>query len=170
MARRAVGIVSDEPTTVPQTLQVGGLDTDAHIIINEGGGVGVGDVGVEVGVGVVDGIVSLEQNDDFAMGAPPGAPGAMRELLAPRVLDLAAAPGLNERRRRNTITVEAPDVTPRAAAVNLRLLTSAGTIRPQTTQIRQGADIGHQRNATIAEGAGGTINITIPEKEAVLRR
>ena len=64
MARRAVGIVSDEPTTVPQTLQVGGLDRDAHIIINEGGGVGVGDVGVEVGVGIVDGIVSLEQNDD----------------------------------------------------------------------------------------------------------
>jgi hypothetical protein len=27
MARRAVGVVSDEPTTVPQTLRVGGLDT-----------------------------------------------------------------------------------------------------------------------------------------------
>ena len=48
----------DEPTTVPQPLQVGGLDTDVHIIINEGGGVGVGahDGGVEVGVDVVDGI------------------------------------------------------------------------------------------------------------------
>lgn len=123
MARRAVGIVSDEPTTVAQTLQVGGIDTDAHIIINEGGGVGVGDGGVEVGVGVVDGIVSLEQNDDFAMGAPPGAPGAMGEPPTPRILDLAAT-GPNERRRRNTITVDAPDVTPRAAVVNLPLLTS----------------------------------------------
>ncbi|GLB44691.1 putative MYND finger [Lyophyllum shimeji] len=67
--RRAVGIVSDAPPA-----------TDAHIIINEGtleppahdfGGVGVGAGGVE------DGIVSLEANDDFAMGAPPGAPGAI---------------------------------------------------------------------------------------------
>ena len=72
--RRAVGIVSDEPTNGPQTLQVDG--GDAHIIINEaGGGVEVG-VGVatvrvgEVGVGVEDGIISLEPNDDFAMGAP----------------------------------------------------------------------------------------------------
>ena len=38
-------------------------------------GVGVGPVRVgEVGVGVEDGIASLEPNDDFAMGAPPGAP------------------------------------------------------------------------------------------------
>jgi hypothetical protein len=51
MARRVAGVVSNEPTTVPQTLQVRGLDTDAHIIIKEGGGVGVSDVGVKVGVG-----------------------------------------------------------------------------------------------------------------------
>jgi len=56
---------------------------DAYIIINEGGGAGAGDGSVEVGVGVVDGIVSLEQNDDFAMGAPPGAPGAMGEVPTP---------------------------------------------------------------------------------------
>jgi len=172
MTRRAVGIVSDEPTAVPQTLQVGGLDTDAHIIINEGGGVSVGDGGVEVGVGVVDGIVSLEQNDDFAMGAPPGAPGAMGGAPTPRVLDLTAATGPNERRRRNTITVDAPDVTPRAAVVNLPLMTSSGTVRPQTTQNHQGTEIGHQRNATIrarpAEGAVGVMNTpvttTIPDR------
>ncbi|KAF7976784.1 hypothetical protein HWV62_5624 [Athelia sp. TMB] len=60
-ARRAVGIVSDVPPAAP-------LDTpDAHIIIND------------AGMGVEDGIVSLEPNDDFAMGAPPGAPGAIEE-------------------------------------------------------------------------------------------
>lgn len=164
MTRRAVGIVSDEPTAVPQTLQVGGLDTDAHIIINEGGGVGVGDGGVEVGVGVVDGIVSLDQNDDFAMGAPPGAPGAMGEVPTPRILDLTAT-GVNERRRRNTITVDAPDATPRAAVVNLPLMTSTGTVRPQPTPNRQGAELGHQRNATIrarpADGAVGAMNLPI---------
>ena len=47
---------------MPQSLQVGGLDTDAHILVNESGGVGAGGGGVEVGVRVVGGIVSLEQN------------------------------------------------------------------------------------------------------------
>jgi hypothetical protein len=35
---------------------------------------------------VVDGIISLEKNDDFAMGAPPEAPGAMAEAPTARVL------------------------------------------------------------------------------------
>ncbi|KAJ2929624.1 hypothetical protein H1R20_g7466, partial [Candolleomyces eurysporus] len=61
---------------------------DAHIIINQGGGsnpegVGMGDVvevagvddGMEMGMGMVE--ASVTNNDDFAMGAPPGAPGAI---------------------------------------------------------------------------------------------
>ncbi|KAF8071460.1 hypothetical protein FPV67DRAFT_1560370 [Lyophyllum atratum] len=84
-ARRAVGIVSDDPPA-------GAVAPDAHIIINEdpdagglvvgvglaagGGAFGVGVGGGGAG-GVEDGIVSLEANDDFAMGAPPGAPGAI---------------------------------------------------------------------------------------------
>ena len=51
-------------------------------MINEAGG--AGEVGVGVGTvrvrgvgGVEDGIVSLEPNDDFTMGAPLGAPGAI---------------------------------------------------------------------------------------------
>jgi hypothetical protein len=56
-------------------------------------GVGVGPVrvgDVVVGVGVEDGIVSLEPNDDFAMGAPspPGTPGTIREGVTPRGLNL----------------------------------------------------------------------------------
>lgn len=63
LRRRAVGIVSDDPPTG----EVGAMElgADAHIFINEAGGVGDGG-------GVEDGIVSLEPNDDFAMGAPPG--------------------------------------------------------------------------------------------------
>ncbi|TFK73683.1 hypothetical protein BDN72DRAFT_893855 [Pluteus cervinus] len=72
-----VGIVSDTPdaTGLPvRNINMGiPIAGNAHIIINEAGGVGVGDGTV----GVEDGIVSLEQNDDFAMGAPPGAPGGM---------------------------------------------------------------------------------------------
>ncbi|KAI0077782.1 hypothetical protein K474DRAFT_1620463 [Panus rudis PR-1116 ss-1] len=68
--RRAVGIVSDT-----QPANAGGpsldMNTDAHIIINDQA-VTVDGVG-----GVEDGIVSLDTNDDFAMGAPPGAPGAI---------------------------------------------------------------------------------------------
>lgn len=151
IGRRAVGIVSDEPVTVPQALQVGGLDTDAHIIINEGGdvpvGVGDGVVDVGMGVGVEDGIVSLEQNDDFAMGAPPGAPGAIGEVPTPRILNINTAIDVsaNDRRRRNTTSIEAPDVTPRAAVVSLPTMMTAGTVRQAT----QAAERGHQRNATI---------------------
>jgi hypothetical protein len=55
MARRAVGIVSNERTTVPQTPQVGGPDTDAHISSSmRVGEIGLKMLGVEVGVGVVN--------------------------------------------------------------------------------------------------------------------
>jgi hypothetical protein len=48
------------------------VNIDAHIIINDAQG--------------EDGIVSLKPNDDFATGAPPGAPGAipLDEGTAPR--------------------------------------------------------------------------------------
>lgn len=65
--RRAVGIVSDTNPAAGGSLE---MDNDVHIVIN-GQGDGVGGVGVE------DGLVLLEANDDFAMGAPPGAPGAI---------------------------------------------------------------------------------------------
>ncbi|KDQ58833.1 hypothetical protein JAAARDRAFT_154035 [Jaapia argillacea MUCL 33604] len=95
--RRAVGIVSDAPpTTTGPSLEV---NADAHIIINHP----PGGMGGEV-VGVEDGIVSLEPNDDFAMGAPPGAPGAIDET-PPRVPDAMVG--------------DRPDVTPRAGTMNL---------------------------------------------------
>ncbi|KAG2087641.1 hypothetical protein BD769DRAFT_1632415 [Suillus cothurnatus] len=103
--RRVVGIVSDA-VPGPAPLQV---NTDAHIIIHHGQG---GD-GMAVGVGVEDGIVSLEPNDDFAMGAPPGAPGAMDETIPARGLRGVDVP-LADRRVRT-----APDATPRATAVPL---------------------------------------------------
>jgi hypothetical protein len=62
--RRAVAIVSDvtPDAGAGQTLE---LNLDAHIIINS-------DADVQ-GDGIKDGIVALEQNDDFAMGAAWGA-------------------------------------------------------------------------------------------------
>jgi hypothetical protein len=62
-----------------------------------------------VGVGVEDGIVSLEPNDDFAMGAPPGAPGAIGEGLTPRGLNLE---GVARRRNRTMSGVAATGTTP----------------------------------------------------------
>lgn len=58
-----MGIVSDDP---PAT---------SIIITYAGGSIDVVAVGGDAGV--EEGIVSLDQNDDFAMDAPPGAPGAM---------------------------------------------------------------------------------------------
>lgn len=126
-ARRAVGIVSDGPDDAP--LEV---NADAHIIINDDqGGVIGGD-----GVGVEDGIVSLETNDDFAMGAPPGAPGAIN-------LDDGrdGRRGFGEDRRRTT----APDVTPRQVTRNLpgATLGRAGTILAAANNI--GARTGRTR-------------------------
>lgn len=102
-ARRAVGIVSDAPAAAHAPLDV---NADAHIIINAAQVVG-GD-----GVGVEDGIVSLEPNDDFAMGAPPGAPGAIDD----------AGPI----RRDATIRGRAaPDATPRAGTMDLPMAAAA---------------------------------------------
>jgi hypothetical protein len=91
--RRQVTIVSDsEPEAEPPVRA--NLNADAHIIINA-----ALDLGTDGGVlNVDDGIAGLENNDDFAMGAPPGAPGAID----------------------NPPTVRgAPDITPRAGPVNL---------------------------------------------------
>ena len=105
--RRAVGIILDAPPAVP-------LDnTEVHIIINgaQGGVVG-GD-----GVGVEDGIVSLKPNDNFTMGAPPGAPGAIDDAGG-----LRRDGTLTDRRNR-----VAPDVTPRAGPMDLPM-TNAPTL------------------------------------------
>lgn len=104
--RRTVGIIADAPETAP--LEV---NADAHIIINHGQGGGVDGEGVGV-VGVEEGIVSLEPNDDFAMGAPPGAPGAMDDTTPRNILGMDA-PLLDRRTR------IAPDATPRATVVAL---------------------------------------------------
>lgn len=104
--RRTVGLIAGAPETA--ALEV---NADAHIIINHGQGGGVDGEGVGV-VGVEDGIVSLEPNDDFAMGAPPGAPGAMDDTVPRNILGMDA-PVLDRRTR------TAPDATPRATVVAL---------------------------------------------------
>ena len=104
--RRTVGVIADAPEPAPIE-----MNTDAHIIINHGQGGGVDGEGVGM-VGVDDGIVSLEPNDDFAMGAPPGAPGAMDEATPRNMLGMDA-PVLDRRTR------TALDATPRATVVTL---------------------------------------------------
>ncbi|KAI0636363.1 hypothetical protein C8Q77DRAFT_1192172 [Trametes polyzona] len=100
-SRRAVGIVTD--TAGPPGPPGASMDmnSDPHIVIN--------DEGVVAGVGVEDGIVSLEANDDFAMGAPPGAPGAIDGPPPRTVAD--GHPGAGER-------------TPRAGTTNLPMTTA----------------------------------------------
>ncbi|KAI0761553.1 hypothetical protein BD413DRAFT_456461, partial [Trametes elegans] len=95
-SRRAVGIVSDAAGAAGGPGASMDMNSDPHIVIN--------DDGVVTGVGVEDGIVSLEANDDFAMGAPPGAPGAIDGPPARTVADGHA--GAGER-------------TPRAGTTNL---------------------------------------------------
>ena len=123
LSRRAVGIVSDEAAAG----EVGAMElsTDAHIIINDAGGVGEGGVEMRVGgVGVEDGLVSLETNDDFAMGAPPGAPGALEETPTTRGLPLETG------RRVRSVQGDAPDITPRAGVVGLPTMDAGPGVPP----------------------------------------
>jgi hypothetical protein len=153
LSRRAVGIISDEATT----REVGAMElsTDAHIIINDAGGAGDGGVGMGVGgvgVGVEDGLVSLEPNDDFAMGAPPGAPGAIEETPTTRGGPLEIG------RRVRGVQGDAPDITPRAGVVGLPTMdvgagAPAGRVGPGGHHLhlnhQQHHHGHHQRNATI---------------------
>ncbi|KAJ3854949.1 hypothetical protein EV368DRAFT_9958, partial [Lentinula lateritia] len=109
----------------PLNMTMGGLagigHGDAHIIINDSAG----------GMAGEDGIVSLEieNNDDFAMGAPPGAPGAI--------------PAANMGDRSSTIRrVRAPgtpDATPRAGVIGLppspSAASSAGLNIPSSSRL-----------------------------------
>lgn len=110
--RRAVGIVSDTVQSAAGASM--DMSPDAHIIINDQA------VGVD-GVGVEDGIVSLETNDDFAMGAPPGAPGAINATRG--------EPHAAERTpRAGTITLPAPTATPvPAIPATIRARNAEGT-------------------------------------------
>lgn len=111
--RRAVGIVSDSPptTNTGASLEV---NADAHIIINNGPQDGLNEVGVE------DGIVSLDTNDDFAMGAPPGAPGAIDGTTP-------VTTQAEEARMRGG----PPDVTPRATTTDLPALVPLPLMQPR---------------------------------------
>ncbi|KAL0574589.1 hypothetical protein V5O48_007374 [Marasmius crinis-equi] len=83
---RIVGIMADSPAINTNMNpmnpnirpNIAGGD-NAHIVLSDDMPMGLDGVAVAVGVGGVgeDGIVSLDANDDLAMGAPPGAPGAI---------------------------------------------------------------------------------------------
>jgi hypothetical protein len=131
--RRAVGIVSDVvPPAAGASLD---MNTDAHIIIN--------DEAVTVdGVGMADGIVSLETNDDFAMGAPPGAPGAING--PPRTDTHAPAGERTPRAGTVTLPVTAPAPVPSLpAAIRARNTEGAGaTDRSRGVQTPNGRAAG----------------------------
>ena len=158
-----------------------GHDADAHIIISDavGGGAGmVGEnlnmamgVGVEgVGVaGVEDGMESLQANDDFAMGAPPGAPGAI--VLDPASVSMdESAEGATPRRllggdevRRMGAGVSLLDSnsTPRAGVVDLPDMSrqevplSAGGLQRDTTVRARRASAGEGSSSLVASTSRG---------------
>ncbi|KAJ3799404.1 hypothetical protein GGU11DRAFT_664974, partial [Lentinula aff. detonsa] len=114
-----LGLTGDQVPPMNMTMGgIGGIGHgDAHIIINDSVG----------GMAGEDGIVSLdiENNDDFAMGAPPGAPGA---IPAANMGDVTGrVPGT-------------PDATPRAGVIGLppspsTASSSAGLSIPSTSRL-----------------------------------
>ncbi|EIW51458.1 uncharacterized protein TRAVEDRAFT_107632, partial [Trametes versicolor FP-101664 SS1] len=139
-SRRAVGIVTDAAGPAGPGASMD-MNSDPHIVIN--------DEGVVTGVGVEDGIVSLEANNDFAMGAPPGAPGAIDGPPARAVADTHA--GAGER-------------TPRAGTANLPMtvvrptmagafLTARATELPRPTEGATPPCAGNVRGANAGNNA-----------------
>ncbi|KAL0059158.1 hypothetical protein AAF712_014130 [Marasmius tenuissimus] len=83
---RIVGIVADSPA-INTNMNMNPMnpnihpniagEDNAHIVLSDDMPMGMDGVGVGVGGVGEDGLVSLDANDDLAMGAPPGAPGAI---------------------------------------------------------------------------------------------
>ncbi|THH31219.1 hypothetical protein EUX98_g2970 [Antrodiella citrinella] len=141
-SRRAVGIVSD--TGTPDAGGSRDMNTDAHIIINDQA------VAVDVdGVGgIEDGIVPLEANDDFAMGAPPGAPGA---IDGPPAMNVGDGHGPTGERTPRAGTINLPGgMTPGPNAGTARVPGHAeGTLGVPPTRVTA-------RNMNTTPQAGGT--------------
>ncbi|EJD06317.1 uncharacterized protein FOMMEDRAFT_138352 [Fomitiporia mediterranea MF3/22] len=127
--RRTVGIVQDSPSPAATGVVGAGVagasdaldvDMDAHIIINTN----VGDDGV------AEGIVALDQNvnDDLAMGAPPGAPGAIDATPRTRTNTLTLnTRNINLQREHHPHVHGREELTPRAVLANLPMHAHAHT-------------------------------------------
>lgn len=180
------------------------VDLDAHIVINidnlnddgagevrMGGMVGV-DMGMMVGAleggmvgGVDDGILQLGQNvdDDLAMGAPPGAPGAIdttphtrahaQSVAAAIIGGFAGGAGERERRIANGggRRERRVEITPRGAFVSMALplpLTMPPThaghghdVQPDPTPVSMAV--------TTGGGGAGQREVRIPTENAIPR-
>ncbi|KAH9925496.1 uncharacterized protein B0H18DRAFT_1008717 [Fomitopsis serialis] len=147
--RRTVGIVSDAGN--PATTGSLDMDNDVHIVIN-----GQGDGGVE-GVGVEDGLVSMETNDDFAMGAPPGAPGAIDGPPA-RIGPDPPMPGERTPRAPTTALPHAISINvPPVPSPNIRVTTAdPPTTRAGRTHVSRGTNTGGAGGNAGAGAAGGS--------------
>ncbi|KAF9489494.1 hypothetical protein BDN71DRAFT_1512066 [Pleurotus eryngii] len=104
-----MGIVSDNPLA-------------ASIIITDAGG-SIDMVAVGGDGGVEDGIMSLDQNNDFAMGVPPGAPSALDDGTGTCRVDLDFRLGTPERQL-SVLGINGPDITTCAGLVNLLAIPS----------------------------------------------
>ena len=114
------------------------------------------------------GIVTLDANDDFAMGAPPGAPGALGAVPAMEELD-DQTHGRGEQTPRNAAgrrtamesAIMAPDVTPRAAVVGLPSMGSSasgsGIGAPQRTATLRGRPIAERDGAGPSSAVASTL-------------
>ena len=172
------------------TALAGVSDGNAHIIVSDAtGGTGVVGEGLNMAMGVrvegigiagvEEGLESLQANDDFAMGAPPGAPGAI-------VLDTASVRMVEESREGATPrsflgdgdggrmgSLLDSDLTPRAGVVDLpdMVLMSAGGLQRDMTTVRAPAGQGSfAMSATAAAStprAASDAESVAPEVEAV---
>ena len=103
----------------PDTAEVG---MDMNMLVEQSRGIVVGGEGMGVEQGLVN--LGIQQNDDLAMGAPPGAPGAVQNVLQGRATDTAG--GATPR--------QSTDLTPRAG---LQALASTNPVTSTNVTPRQ---------------------------------
>lgn len=139
------------PARMAVIVQADGQDgggMDMNMIVDQGPLQGVG-MGVEQGLVNLD----MQANDDLAMGAPPGAPGAVQNALLPpnqqqqmaQTGQMQAVGGIGGAtpRQLNDLTPRAgvaPLTTATPTATNARALTAGGTAN--TTERRGGTGAG----------------------------
>lgn len=146
--RRAVGIVSDTNPAAGGSLE---MDNEVHIVIND-----QGDGGVD-GVGVEDGLVSLETNDDFAMGAPPGAPGAIDGPPARMGPDPPLPGERTPRAPATTLPHNIPINVPPVPNANIRVTAGdPATTRTGRTHTSRGTNTGGNGGNAGSGAAGGS--------------
>ncbi|KAG8853996.1 hypothetical protein FRB96_007859 [Tulasnella sp. 330] len=149
-ARMAVIVEADQPEGHHAGM-------DLNMIVDQGPLQGVG-----MGVGVQQGLVNLDMqaNDDMAMGAPPGAPGAVQNIMIPT--QTQTQQGGQGMGHEGATPRQTNEMTPRAAIAALTQATPTMTMNRGGTMV---AAAGIATATPVAAGENIPLNAAAPTNQ-----